>query len=203
MITRTTTDLAFESIALANLQARYGKVAQFNKAFGTTFPEPRGGGMPLRDIWEPVLGLVRESLSIQTLTEASLEKALGPLDQLNARCGNRAGWNAPAKPTSFKTWAEVKAFFAPYDKELAEVNPRKDGTLRPGPTSATLWMPPSRTQSCVQPRCVRRKIPTRGAPRRVDKLPLLSAGTTTNKCCGQSMSLSRTTSETMSRSCDR
>ncbi len=131
MITRTTTDLAFESIALANLQARYGNVAQFNKAFATTFPEPRGGGMPLRDVWEPVLGLVRESLSIQTLTEASLEKALGPLDQLNARCGNRAGWNAPAKPTSFKTWAEVKAFFARYDKELAEVESTKGWNLAP------------------------------------------------------------------------
>ena len=131
MITRTTTDLAFESIALANLQARYGSVGKFNKEWGTTFPEPRGTGMPARDIWEPVLGLVRESLSIEDLTEPAIEKALGPLDQLNARCGNRAGWNASSKPTSFKSWAEIRTFFLRYDKELGEVQSTKGWNLAP------------------------------------------------------------------------
>jgi hypothetical protein len=131
MITRTTTDLAFEAIALANLQQRYDSMRTFNKEWGTTFPEPRGGGMSPRDIWEPVMGLVRESLSVEDLTETALEKALGPLDQLNVRCGNRAGWNAPAKPTSFKSWAEVIAFLHRYDKELAEVQSTKGWNLAP------------------------------------------------------------------------
>ena len=136
MITRTTTDLAFESIALANLQERYGSIGKFNKQWGTTFPEPRGTGMSPRDIWEPVLGLVRESLSIQyltehDLTEPAIEKALGPLDQLNARCGNRAGWNAPSTPTTFKNWAEVRAFYLRYDKELAEVQSTRGWNLAP------------------------------------------------------------------------
>lgn len=125
MITRTTTDLAFETIALANLQARYAGMNNFNTAWGTSFPEPRGTGMSARDIWEPVLGLVRESLSIEELTEPAIEKALGPLDQMNARCGYRAGWNAPSTPTSFKNWAQVKAFFLRYDTELGEVKSTK------------------------------------------------------------------------------
>lgn len=131
MITRTTTDSAFESIALANLDSRYKSMSQFNREWGATFPEPRGTGMSARDIWEPVLGLVRESLSVQELTEPALEKAMGPIDQLNIRCGNRAGWNAPSKPTGFRSWAEVKTFLLRYDKELGEVQSTSGWNLAP------------------------------------------------------------------------
>ena len=130
MISRTTTDAAFESIALANLQERYGSVSRFNKEWGTSFPEPRGGMGP-RESWEPVLGAVRESLSIPHLAEPDLEKALGSLEQFNVRCGNRAGWNAPHTPAGFKSWSEVKAFLIRYDKELGEVKSTKGWNLAP------------------------------------------------------------------------
>lgn len=125
LISRTTTDLAFEAVALANLQNRYGSVTKFNKEFGTSFPEPNGGGMGASEIWEPVLGAVRETLSIVDMNEAGFEKALGSVEHFNTRCGNRAGWNAPQKPTSFKSWTEVKNFLLRYDKELGEVTSTK------------------------------------------------------------------------------
>lgn len=131
MISRTTTDAAFEAVALANLVQRYGTVNRFNREYRTTFPEPHGGSMESRESWRPVLGLVRESLSVENLTESALEKALGPIDELNARCGNRAGWNAPQKPTSFKTWTEIKAFLVRYDKELGEVHSTKGWNIAP------------------------------------------------------------------------
>ena len=37
MISRTTTDAAFESIALANLQQRTGALSHFNKEWGADF----------------------------------------------------------------------------------------------------------------------------------------------------------------------
>ena len=119
MINRTTTDVALESVALAHLVDKYGTISQFNKEWGTSFPEP-GGGMVDRDTWEPVLGAVRESLSLLDLSESTLEKALGPLDQFNARCGKRAGWNAPHIPLKFRSWSEVRVFFVRYDKEMSE-----------------------------------------------------------------------------------
>lgn len=131
LINRTTTDGAFESIGLANLENRYGSVARFNREWGTSFPEPRGGGMGAREIWEPVLGAVRDSLSIPDLTEAALEKALGPLEQFNVRCGSRAGWNAPNEPTKFKSWTEVKSFLTRYDRELGEVRSSKGWNASP------------------------------------------------------------------------
>ena len=131
MIDLTTTDLAFEAIALANLNQRYPSLSEFNKQWGTSFPEPRGGGMSPREIWEPVIGAARESLSIPDLTEAALEKALGPLDQFNLRCGNRAGWNTPQKPTGFKNWTEVKSFLVRYDKELGDVESTKGWNAAP------------------------------------------------------------------------
>jgi len=120
MISGTTTDKAFEAIALAGLVGRYGTIGRFNKEWGTTFPESRGGMGP-QEIWEPVLWVVRESLSVPELTEQAIEKTLGPLDQFNVRCGNRAGWNASHEPTRFKSWSEVKTFLIRYDKELGEV----------------------------------------------------------------------------------
>ena len=121
MIDRTTTDAAFEAVGLAHLVKKYESIGRFNKEWGTSFPESNGG-MATRDIWEPVLGVLRESLSIMDLTEASIEKALGPLASLNARCGKRAGWNASHAPLKFKSWTEVKEFLARYGREMAEVS---------------------------------------------------------------------------------
>jgi len=130
MISGTTTDKAFESVALAGLLNRYGTIGRFNKEWGTTFPESRGGMGP-QEIWEPVLWAVRESLSVPELTESAIEKLLGPLDQFNVRCGNRAGWNASHEPTRFKSWTEVKAFLVRYDKELAEVTSTRGWNAAP------------------------------------------------------------------------
>ena len=87
--------------------------------------------MDPRESWEPVLGAVRESLSILRLAEPDLEKALGSLEQFNVRCGDRAGWNAPHTPAGFKSWSEVKAFLIRYDKELGEVKSTKGWNLAP------------------------------------------------------------------------
>jgi len=130
LIDRTTTDAAFESIALANLVQTYGSVQRFNKEWGTTFPEP-GGGMGPRECWEPVLGAVRETISLTDLSDASLEKGIGPLQEFNARCGKRAGWNAPQTPGNFKTWSEVRSFLNRYYKELGEVSSVKGWNASP------------------------------------------------------------------------
>ncbi|MEO6829811.1 MAG: beta-galactosidase trimerization domain-containing protein, partial [Acidobacteriaceae bacterium] len=62
-----------------------------------------------------------ESLSAPVLDDASLEKAMGPLDQANARWGGLGSWNAPNEPTKFRNWGEVAAFVKRYYKELGEI----------------------------------------------------------------------------------
>ncbi|HEX5410551.1 MAG TPA: beta-galactosidase trimerization domain-containing protein [Terriglobia bacterium] len=122
MISYTTTDRAFDSIALASFHARYGGVANLNKQWGTSFPEPQGVGMSVHDEWEPVIGLARDTRSIVTLTEEALSDALGPLPKANDRWGRRAGWKAVQKPTNFQTWSQVLDFLKRFYKELGEVS---------------------------------------------------------------------------------
>lgn len=122
MISYTTTDRAFDSIALAAFHARYGGVTNFNKQWGTTFPEPRGVGMSVRDEWEPVLGLVSDTRSIVNLNEEALADSFGPLPKANDRWGRRAGWKAVQKPTDFQTWTQVLDFLKRFYKELGEVS---------------------------------------------------------------------------------
>jgi hypothetical protein len=122
MISYTTTDRAFDSIALASFHARYGGVKNFNKQWGSSFPEPRGVGMSVHDEWEPVIGLVRETRSIVNLNEEALSDRLGPLPKANDRWGRRAGWKAVQKPTNFQTWSQVLDFLKRFYKELGEVN---------------------------------------------------------------------------------
>jgi hypothetical protein len=121
MIAYTTTDRAFESIALAGVINRYKTIGQFNQEWGTSFPVPRGNAVPMRDGWNPILTVARESLSAPTLDDASLEKAMGPLDQANARWGGLGSWDAPNKPTGFQNWRQVAAFVRRYYKELSEI----------------------------------------------------------------------------------
>ncbi len=122
MISYTTTDSAFDSIALAAFHARYGGVKNFNKQWGTSFPEPRGVGMSVHDEWEPVIGLARDTRSIMNLTEEALSDTLGPLPKANDRWGRRAGWKAVQKPTNFQTWSQVLDFLKRFYKELGEVH---------------------------------------------------------------------------------
>ncbi|MES2222633.1 MAG: hypothetical protein V4587_16910, partial [Acidobacteriota bacterium] len=120
MISYTTTDRAFEAVALAGLKARYKTIGQFNQEWGTSFPVPRGNTV-MGDSWNPILAVARESLSVPVLDAASLEKQMGPLDRANARWGGLGSWNAPDKPTTFKSWGEVAAFLNRYFKELGEI----------------------------------------------------------------------------------
>jgi hypothetical protein len=122
MISYTTTDRAFDSIALAAFHTRYGSVANFNKQWGTSFPEARGVGMSVHDEWEPVIGLARDTRSIINLTEEALSDRLGPLPKANDRWGRRAGWKAVQKPTNFQTWSQVLDFLKRFYKELGEVS---------------------------------------------------------------------------------
>ncbi len=121
MIAYTTTDRAFESIALAGIISRYKTIGEFNKQWGTGFPVPRGNGNPMRDAWNPILAVARESLSVPVLNDAALEKQMGPLDQANARWGGLGSWDAPNKPTTFQNWAQVATFIKRYYKELSEI----------------------------------------------------------------------------------
>ena len=109
MIDYTTTDRAFEAVALAHLKSRYKTIGALNQEWGTTFPVPRGDTI-MGDSWNPILAVARESLLVPVLDNASLEKQMGPLDQANARWGGLGHWDAPDKPTTFKNWGEVATF---------------------------------------------------------------------------------------------
>ncbi len=117
----TTTDKAFEAVALASISRRYRTIGQFNQEWGTGFPMPRGNSVPTRDGWNPILTVARESLSVPVLDDASLEKAMGPLDRANARWGSVGAWNVPNEPTKFQNWGQVIAFIKRFYKELGQV----------------------------------------------------------------------------------
>jgi hypothetical protein len=121
ILSETTTDRAFEAIALAGIRERYKTIGEFNRQWGTGFPVPRGNRIPPRDAWNPILAVARDSLSARTLDAASLAKTNGPLDQANARWGGLAGWSAPNKPTKFQNWDQVIAFVKRFYKELGEI----------------------------------------------------------------------------------
>ncbi|MGH9396853.1 MAG: beta-galactosidase trimerization domain-containing protein [Terriglobia bacterium] len=119
VIDYTTTDRAFDAVAVANLQAKYGSVARLNAACGTDFPVPSGNED--QEAWAPVLAVVRETRSVPEGTARAFEERLGPIDQANALWGSQTSWGAADQPTGFKSWAEVSAFLARYYHELAQV----------------------------------------------------------------------------------
>jgi hypothetical protein len=110
ILSDTTTDRAFESIALAGFRERYKSIKQFNQAWGTGF-----------NSWAAVSGVIRDTLSARELNAVELEKLVGPLDQANARWGGLAGWSAPNEPIKFANWGQVIAFVNRYYKELGEM----------------------------------------------------------------------------------
>ncbi|HWF67447.1 MAG TPA: hypothetical protein VN670_09080, partial [Acidobacteriaceae bacterium] len=120
MIGYTTTDRAFEAVALAAIRERYKTIGQFNQEWGTGFPVPRGNST-MRDSWNPILAVAFESLSCPVLNAASLEKQMGPLEQANARWGGLGSWDAPNQPTKFQNWDQVIAFINRFYKELGEI----------------------------------------------------------------------------------
>jgi hypothetical protein len=125
MIAHTTTDRAFEAIALAYIRQRYKTIGQFNQEWGTGFSVPKGNRVPTGEqlgAWQPILGVARESLSVPNLDEASLEKAMGPLDQANARWGSLSGRGNQNEPTKFQNWGQVAAFIRRFYKEVGEID---------------------------------------------------------------------------------
>jgi hypothetical protein len=116
----TTTDRAFDSVAIAALQAKYGSLAGVNQAWGTSFPSPQSATSD-REQWGPLLALVSETRSVPELTEKALGEKLGSIERANERWGTHTGWGAPNKPAGFKSWAEVTAFLRRFDHELAQV----------------------------------------------------------------------------------
>ena len=120
-LTNTTTDRAFEAVGLAAIHAKYKTIEELNKEWGTSFPGPAHYGDPMGMVFSPVLGMARESLSLPVLDDASLEKAMGPLNEANIRWGGAAGFFAPDEPTKFQNWGQVRAVIERYYKELGEV----------------------------------------------------------------------------------
>lgn len=115
MISHTTTDGAFDAVAVAGLQAKYGSVARLNKEWGTSFPEPAVGDSP-RQAWEPVMAVIRDTRSVPEVNEQALGKKFGSLEAANERW---AGGNE--KTAGFGSWSEVAAFMKRFYKELSEV----------------------------------------------------------------------------------
>lgn len=119
VIDYTTTDRAFDSVAVANLQIQYDSVARLNAAWGTSFPVPSGNED--QEGWVPLLAVVRETRSVPEATATALEARLGPIENANALWGSQTSWGAPDQPTTFKSWGEVSTFLDRYYRELSEV----------------------------------------------------------------------------------
>jgi len=115
MIAHTTTDGAFDAIAVAGLQAKYGNITRLNQAWGASLPEPAEDAKSLRRRWEPVMSVVRDARAVAKLDESSLEKKLGPLDAANQR------WGTSGKPANFRTWTEVLTFVNRFYTELPQM----------------------------------------------------------------------------------
>lgn len=120
MVNRTTTDQAFDAVAVSTLGAQYAGIAGLNKAWGTNFPAPRNeaGG---REQWEPVRALLSETRSVPELTEKALSERLGPIEKANVRWGTHTTWVADQRPTGFKSWSEVISFLNRFYQDLSQV----------------------------------------------------------------------------------
>ena len=89
MIARTTTDGAFDAVAVAGLEAMYGSIARLNREWGTSLPEVSEPKSP-RERWAPVIAVIREARCVAKLDEKSLEQKMGTLEGLNERAGRTA-----------------------------------------------------------------------------------------------------------------
>ncbi|MGH9450497.1 MAG: beta-galactosidase trimerization domain-containing protein [Terriglobia bacterium] len=120
VIDYTTTDRAFDAVAVANLQTKYGSVARLNAAWGTKFPVPSGDEN--QEAWAPLLAVVRETRSVPGGTEPALRESLGPIEKANSLWGSQTSWGTANQPTGFASWAEVSTFLARYYQELSQVS---------------------------------------------------------------------------------
>ncbi len=130
LIDLTTTDRAFDAVAVAALQAKYAGLAGVNKEWGANFPAPPPGTSD-REQWEPLLALLRETRSVPDLTERALNDRLGSIEAANARWGTHTGWGALERPSGFKSWAEVATFLNRFYHELSEVRSTEGWNISP------------------------------------------------------------------------
>jgi len=125
----TTTDRAFDAVAVAALRARYGSLARLNKEWGTDFPA--GTSAADREMWEPLLAVVRATRSVPEFTAAALERHLGSLQKANELWGSQTGWGAPDRPTAFTSWLQVAAFLKRFYQELSQVHTTEGWNVSP------------------------------------------------------------------------
>jgi len=130
MVHLTTTDRAFDAVAVAALQAKYGGLAGLNKEWGTHFPAPAAGSSN-HEQWAPLLAAVSETRSILVLTEKALNDKLGPIETANERWGSHTGWGATQRPAGFKSWTEVITFINRFYRELSEVRSTEGWNVSP------------------------------------------------------------------------
>jgi len=130
MVNRTTTDQAFDAVAVANLKAKYGGIAALNKAWGVNFPAPRNEADG-REQWEPLRGLLSETRSVPEFSEKALSERLGPIEKANVRWGAHTTWAAEQRPTGFKSWSEVVAFLNRFYQELSSVQSTEGWNVSP------------------------------------------------------------------------
>ena len=126
----TTTDRAFDSVAVAALQVKYGGLAAVNQAWGTSFPSPRSPSSD-REQWGPLLAMVSETRSVPEMTAKALAEKLGSLERANERWGTHTGWGSPDKPSGFKSWSEVAACVNRFYHELGEVRSTEGWNVAP------------------------------------------------------------------------
>lgn len=126
----TTTDRAFDSVAVAALEVKYGGLAGVNQAWGTSFPSPRSASSN-QEQWGPLLALISDTRSVPEATEKALADKLGSLERANERWGTHTGWSAPEKPVGFKSWAEVASCVNRFYRELAEVRSTERWNVSP------------------------------------------------------------------------
>ena len=125
MIARTTTDGAFDAVAVAALETRYGTIARLNQQWGTNLPEvsePQGA----RQRWAPVIAVIREARCVAKLEEKSLEEKMRTLDGLNQRAGRTA-----EHPADFRSWTEVLKFVNRFYSELSEIHSTEGWNVTP------------------------------------------------------------------------
>ena len=130
MMSRTTTDEAFDNVAMAALHAKYGGLAGVNKEWGTSFPAPRPGGDG-REQWEPLRALLSETRSVPELTEKALSERLGAIEKANVRWGTHTTWAAEQRPAGFKSWSEVVTFLNRFYHELSQVRSTEGWNVSP------------------------------------------------------------------------
>jgi len=119
MASYTTTDRAFDAVAVAALRRRYGSVSRLNAEWGTDFPPHTGSESG--EEWTPLLAVVRTARSVPELTGSALEQRLGSLEKASEFWGSQTGFGAPDRPAKFDSWAQVVAFLKRFYQELSQV----------------------------------------------------------------------------------